>query len=147
KDRTGPKNSRWAGGSSHDSKGYRQVSILQNRREHRVIIERVIGKPLPSKAVVHHVNRIKDANFKGNLVICQDQAYHKFLHQRQRILEAGGNPSLHKICGICKMVKLRSSEFGTTTCRGKPVLNYACKPCVAVRARELRARRKRMEAA
>jgi hypothetical protein len=36
-----------------------------------LIAEKVLGKPLPEGAHVHHVNEIKDDNRNSNLVICQ----------------------------------------------------------------------------
>ncbi len=56
--------------------------------------ERALGKPLPPKAVIHH----HDPN---QIVVCQDQAYHNFLHQRQRAHEACGHANWRK-CWIYK---------------------------------------------
>lgn len=62
--------------------------------EHIMIAERVLGKPLPPKAVVHH-------HTPEQLVICQDQAYHLFIHQRMRAFKACGNANWRK-CTFCK---------------------------------------------
>ena len=51
--------------------------------DHILKAEKALGKPLPLKAVVHH-------HTPEQLVICQDQAYHLFLHQRKRAHEACG---------------------------------------------------------
>lgn len=56
------------------------------RLEHVVIAERALGKPLPKKAKVHHVNGRKGDNKTTNLVVCPDQKYHLLLHARQRAL-------------------------------------------------------------
>lgn len=69
--------------------------------EHVVIAERVLGKPLPKGAEIHHVNERRAENTNANLVICQDDAYHKLLHTRMRALAACGNPNWRK-CLYCK---------------------------------------------
>lgn len=85
-----------------NSEGYVSRSIL--------IAEKALGKPLPKKAIVHHVNEDPSIDSNKNLVICQDQAYHMLIHARTRIVMVGGCPSLHKICSDCKQLKNRS-EF------------------------------------
>jgi hypothetical protein len=52
-----------------------------NRREHVHVAERALGKRLPKRAIVHHVNEIKHDNRPANLVICEDHLYHKLLHR------------------------------------------------------------------
>lgn len=71
------------------------------RHEHVVVAERVLGKPLPKGAVVHHVNRNRADNRPENLVICPSHAYHRLLHQRMSAQEACGNPNW-RMCGACK---------------------------------------------
>ena len=45
------------------------------------------------RAVVHHINGVKADNRTCNLVICQDEDYHRLLHKRARALAACGNPN------------------------------------------------------
>jgi len=68
--------------------------------EHVLVAERACGKHLPATAVVHHVDGNPANNDPSNLIVCQDQAYHKLLHQRATALNACGNASALK-CDIC----------------------------------------------
>ena len=63
-------------------------------REHILIAEKALGKPLPSGVVVHH-------HTPEQPVICQNQGYHLILHQRKRALEACGHANWLK-CRFCK---------------------------------------------
>jgi hypothetical protein len=67
---------------------YRQSK--EHRYQHRAVAARALGRALPAKAQVHHVNGNTLDNRPSNLVICEDSAYHKLLHRRQRILQQGG---------------------------------------------------------
>lgn len=71
------------------------------KREHVVIAEHVLGKPLPFGVEVHHVDGNGKNNTNTNLVICQDRFYHRLLHRRLRALLACGNPNWRK-CSLCK---------------------------------------------
>ena len=48
---------------------------------HRIIAERVLGRPMKETERIHHVNMDKKDNRNGNLLIC-DQSYHQWIHQR-----------------------------------------------------------------
>lgn len=69
--------------------------------EHRAIAARVLGRPLPRGAEVHHFDEDKLNNAPSNLVICPSKAYHRLLHVRQRALRECGNAN-YKKCRFCK---------------------------------------------
>lgn len=87
-------------GNGHLSHGYRLLSDGKHDkvREHIVIAERALGRPLPPEAVVHHVDEDRANNAPSNLVICPDRAYHNLLHQRMRARDACGNPNWLRCC-------------------------------------------------
>ena len=99
----------WKGGS-HKNQGYnfiympghpRACSSRRNYvREHIVVVERVLGKPLTLKAVIHHIDENRSNNHPSNLVICEDRAYHKLLHYRMRAFKACGHANWMK-CEYC----------------------------------------------
>jgi len=108
----------------------RSYPTTKNRRDHIIVAEQALGRPLPRGVIVHHFNRqIRDSR-NANLVICQDQAYHTLLHARQRVKDAGGNPNTDKICHRCRQVKSKS-EFSPSSSRGIQTLASACKECAA----------------
>jgi hypothetical protein len=65
-------------------------------REHRLIAEKAIGKILPKKNIVHHHRQ------NLSLIICENQAYHLFIHQRERAFKASGHANWRK-CKFCKI--------------------------------------------
>lgn len=66
-----------------------------------IAAEKALGKRLPNGAVVHHHNGNSMDDRNENLVICENKAYHMFLHKRIRAYKACGNSSWRK-CRICK---------------------------------------------
>lgn len=86
-------NNNWRGGRTITA-GYIKILQPEHHRsdpygyvlEHIVIAESILGKPLPPKAEIHHVNGTRHDNTPSNLVICQDRAYHLLLHRREKAL-------------------------------------------------------------
>ena len=99
----------WAGGVRENSGGYIEIFNPDYRPnyassyvlEHILIAEKVLGKPLPLKAIVHHVDSAGMNNKNSNLVICEDNAYHLFIHQRTRAFRNSGHADWRK-CQFCK---------------------------------------------
>jgi hypothetical protein len=87
----GSEHSLWKGGRINEQ-GYVLIFLPDHPRadsrgyvrEHILIAEKALGKPLPPKAVVHHANGSRNS---GPLVICQDRAYHWLLHRRENKLK------------------------------------------------------------
>lgn len=140
KSRIGDQNTNWHGGRElpRCDYGYRPVYAPDNPRAHRnhvfehvLVAEKVLGFYLPAKAVVHHVNRNGADNSHSNLVICENQGYHRLLHARQRIAEAGGRPGIDKICSRCKLIK-RRTEFSNTAFHGQLAPASICRACSIV---------------
>lgn len=100
----GPLSYRWKGGKPKGRRGYVYVLDPQKKRhvlQHILIVERVLGKPLPAGAVVHHANGDPRDNRNENLVVCPSRAYHALIHRRMRAKEACGNAGWLK-CRHCK---------------------------------------------
>jgi len=107
---TGEKHPQWKGGRiTHSPNGYVRIMLPGHPRandggyvlEHIAVAEKVLGRPLPDQAEVHHFNEVKSDNSNKNLVICEDRSYHFLLHARLNALRACGNPEARQ-CWICR---------------------------------------------
>ena len=123
---------------------YRQVSRTGEPGSialHRLRAEAARGRPLPKGAVIHHPDR--DVwNPNARLVVCDSQAYHRLLHARMRVKEAGGNPNTDRICAHCHKVK-PIKEFMPNNCvTSRAEYSSNCRECNRILMRERYQRRK-----
>jgi hypothetical protein len=69
--------------------------------EHLVIAEHALGRYILPPIQIHHMNQQPGDNRNRNLVICEDDGYHKLLHQRTRAWKESGHADW-RACHICK---------------------------------------------
>jgi len=114
-------------------KSYKETG---NRRLHRVVAEKALGKPLPLQAEVHHADLTKSID--SPLVICQDSEYDKLLHTRTTVLRAGGNPNTDSWCSY----KKHAAPLNHFYFRMNGKITTTCKVCNAEKERIRRKSRK-----
>lgn len=89
--RYGPDNHMWKGGVHTDKRGYVHVRVNgKNRYLHRIMGEKVLGRPLKQSEVVHHFDGNRGHNENSNFVICT-QAYHSWLEAKLQGFRIGVN--------------------------------------------------------
>ncbi len=129
-------NPRWNGGRKKASRGYTYIAapghpkatyLGKYVREHYLVAERALGKPLPAEAIVHHVNGRKTENDNRNLVVCQDSAYHSLLHARERRIMAFGSVRLKQCCKCRSVLALEKFPQAKRRWDGR---GSACLTCI-----------------
>lgn len=119
---------------AHSRPSHPRASKSGMVHEHILVAERALGYYLPPKSIVHHHDDNGLNNKNSNLVICEDQKYHKLLHVRMRVLRAGGDPNTDKICYQCGVVQ---NKDNFTSNRSTPDgLQPGCRVCLNKLRRE-----------
>lgn len=90
----GENNPQWKGGRRLNSYGYINIKIKNHPfavkgyvREHRYVVEKIIGKILKPSQVVHHINKIKTDNRPENLMAFTSDSAHQRFHSLKGIVK------------------------------------------------------------
>ncbi len=144
----GPKNPAWRGGRCGTDKGYMTVLRRDHPRasgrgyvyEHVLVAEAALGRDLPEKAEVHHIDGNKANNDPANLVVCEDRAYHALLHARARAVAACGNAAWRSCvyCGVYDDLANLAGRFHRQCKNAYQRENYI--PSTTVRVRDTKGR-------
>lgn len=133
KHRKGKDSPLWRGGKILRA-GYWFIKVGSRYvREHRVIMERILGRTLHQKEIVHHKNGIKNDNRIENLEVTNHHNHFQ-THTAERYAAAGMDYLKERKCSDCHAVKcLGDFHKGA----------HHCKPCKAKRDKHYSPRRRK----
>jgi hypothetical protein len=84
------KNGKWKGGRTTTNEGYVKVRVYPKRHydnyflEHRLIMEKFLGRELNGEEVVHHVNGNRSDNRIENLILFKSGGDHVAWHRKRK---------------------------------------------------------------
>jgi hypothetical protein len=135
---SGPDHPKWKGGRKLTRWGYMYVHVgLQHPRatrqgymlEHRLVMEKHLGRALKSTEVVHHLNGVKTDNRIVNLELCDSLSDHmKRCHSNPPSFCWCGKP--HCARGLCRPHYKAAWKRGQLTARqpGRRPSRCTCRP-------------------
>lgn len=111
----GEKSHNWKGGKWIDKWGYVRIDGNRKRnghgwylKEHRVVAEKMIGRPLKKDECVHHIDGNKQNNAETNLLVTNNYQHHKLIHASlQEVayeLYKRGNISFNKVTNKYELI-------------------------------------------
>lgn len=113
--------------------GYRQIGINKKRLyEHRVVMEKFLGRPLKTTEQIHHLDHNRLNNDISNLIVIPN-----YLHTQKHMTKYFVNKT-HKQCHYC--LEIKPHEFFYKHFRSKHSDNCQgiCKQCHPVAQRNYR---------
>lgn len=121
--KTGVDNENWKGGRNVCRSGYVEISspnhinvgVRGYVQEHRLVMEKHLGRLLTANEVVHHINGIKGDNRIENLVLFANSKEHTSRHAKQWTIP---RPK----CLICnKQLRSRMAKYCVHHCKQKTI--------------------------
>jgi hypothetical protein len=113
-DKSRENNPFWKGGRTISSHGYVRIKLSEHPfadvagyvYEHRLVMEKVLGRYLNQGEIVHHINGIKTDNRPENLSLAKNIGVHKALHRTREDLQPpeSVNPIIQCACGCGKFL-------------------------------------------
>lgn len=122
------------GDGTVDSNGYRKITVNGKQvREHRYVVEQLLGRPLEPYELIHHIDGNKQNNNLDNLQVCS-QSEHMKIHATFR-------NETHKECAKCHVIKPRWQFKPENVKKGCNPDNFdphysLCRDCQRLRERE-----------
>jgi hypothetical protein len=81
----GASNPNWHGGERTDERGYRRVRVNGKYvREHRLVAEKMLGRALRRREVVHHIDGNTLNNDPSNLQVFDSNGQHTAHHRAEK---------------------------------------------------------------